>query len=288
MTNPQFDVFLSHNSKDKLQVRAIAEQLKRRGLKPWLDEEQIFPGQSFQFAIQEAIHNVRSVAIFIGSDTFSKWQVLELQSLVKESIDAQIPIIPVILPGVSKVQELVPLFLRQIHCVDFTQGIQEEAMDSLVWGITGQKPQPKPVNPTEHYDVLLCYRHLDQSEVKQIARQLEIYKISFYPNQWELNANTEWRGLFTKLVGDINSLAVFVGNNGTPWEDEEVENLIWNFIEDGHTVVPVILSSTLQNPKLPPYLKRKQVVDFRQEISEPILQLIDLISQDDRKGVEHG
>jgi hypothetical protein len=38
---PQFDVFLAHNSQDKSLVRAIANELKRRGLNPWLDEEQI-------------------------------------------------------------------------------------------------------------------------------------------------------------------------------------------------------------------------------------------------------
>ena len=33
-----FDVFLSHNSKDK-PVRQIAAKLRERGITPWLDEE---------------------------------------------------------------------------------------------------------------------------------------------------------------------------------------------------------------------------------------------------------
>src|SRR4051794_14128722 len=33
-----FDVFLSHNSKDKPAVRQIAEALRARGLEVWLDE----------------------------------------------------------------------------------------------------------------------------------------------------------------------------------------------------------------------------------------------------------
>jgi hypothetical protein len=49
----QFDVFLAHNSKDKPQVRAIAQELTRYNLKPWFDEEQIFPGDN--------IHQVRSL-----------------------------------------------------------------------------------------------------------------------------------------------------------------------------------------------------------------------------------
>ncbi|MBN4003274.1 toll/interleukin-1 receptor domain-containing protein [Nostoc sp. LPT] len=287
MTNPQFDVFLSYSSKDKPQVRAIAKQLRHRGLKPWLDEEQLFPGQSFQEAIQKVIHNVRAVAIIIGSDTFSKWQVIELQSLVKVSIDAQIPIIPVILTGASKAPDNVPPFLNQIAWVDFNQGTQEQAIDMLVWGITGQKPQPKPVNPAEHYDVLLCYQYLDQSKVKQFAGQLKVHNISFYPNQWELESDTEWRDIFTKLIGEINSLAIFFGNNGAPWEDEEVENLIWNYIEDRHTVIPVILPDTIQDPKFPPYLRKQLIVDLRDNPDERIRQLIHLISQNGKRGIEH-
>ena len=150
------------------------------------------------------------------------------------------------------------------------------------------RQKPQPVNLAEHYDILLCYQLPDRSEVKQIAKQLKAHNVNCYPNQWELNSNTEWLDLFTNLVGKINSLAVFVGNNGAPWEDEEVENLIWTFMEDRHIVVFIILPSALQIPEFPPYLKRKQIiVDFRDKVDESILQLIHLISQDGKRGVEH-
>lgn len=42
--NSMFDVFLAHNSKDKPQVRQIANELIKRGLNPWLDEEQMWGG----------------------------------------------------------------------------------------------------------------------------------------------------------------------------------------------------------------------------------------------------
>ena len=40
----QFDVFLSHNSSDKPTVRQLAEELTRRGLTVWLDEDELRPG----------------------------------------------------------------------------------------------------------------------------------------------------------------------------------------------------------------------------------------------------
>jgi hypothetical protein len=42
----QFDVFLSHSAKDKAVVRDVAARLQRDGVRVWLDEEQIKPGDS--------------------------------------------------------------------------------------------------------------------------------------------------------------------------------------------------------------------------------------------------
>ena len=39
-----FDVFLSHSSKDKAIVRAVAERLRADGLRVWLDDWEIRPG----------------------------------------------------------------------------------------------------------------------------------------------------------------------------------------------------------------------------------------------------
>ncbi|BAZ36749.1 tetratricopeptide TPR_2 repeat protein (plasmid) [Calothrix sp. NIES-4101] len=296
---PLFDVFLAHNSQDKPQVRAIAEKLKNRGLRPWLDEEQIHPGESFTSAIEKAIHNVKAVAIFIGSKDIGRWQAFEIQSLINESIKAQLTIIPVILPGVENLENL-PLVLKSLKFVNFTGGNHDsKAIDNLVRAINKREPYIELIHQTKQFDVFLCYQNTDRFEVAQIAKQLKKHQISYYPNEWELNTYTSWQDVLTQPINEINSLAVFIGNNGEPWEDEEVENFIWEFIENKHPVVPVILPSTLQEPKFPKYLKRKQVVDFRQRETEvvdfrqretdPILQLIHLISKGDRKkGNLHG
>ncbi len=115
---PQFDVFLAHNSQDKPQVRAIARELRHRGLKYWIDEEQIPPGRSFQEVIQQAIPNVKSAAIFIGSRGLGNWQAMELRILISQSVEADIPVIPVLLPGVETIPEHLS-FLKQLNWVRF-------------------------------------------------------------------------------------------------------------------------------------------------------------------------
>ena len=39
-----FDVFLCHHGSDKPQVKKIATLLEKSGLRPWLDESQLPPG----------------------------------------------------------------------------------------------------------------------------------------------------------------------------------------------------------------------------------------------------
>jgi hypothetical protein len=272
MTNQHFDVFLAHNSQDKPQVRAIANKLKRRGLKVWLDEEQILPGTVFQDVIQQALQNVRCAAIFIGSGGLGKWQILESRSLLTRFVDADIPVIPVLLPGVEGIPEHL-LFLQELNYVKFENGINDfEALDKLESGIR-QKPVRSPLKNYRHFDILLFYNDEDRNEVKQIAEQLKERQIQ----PWligEVPPGTSWQRLLTEQIDKINSVAVFIGKNGGPWQKGEIESFIWEFIEQERPVIPVILPSVLQEPQLPIYLRRRTRVDFRQQDPEPITQLI--------------
>jgi len=57
-----FDVFLSHSSKDKEVVRAVAERLKADGLRVWLDDWEIRPGDSIPAKIEEGLEHSRVLA----------------------------------------------------------------------------------------------------------------------------------------------------------------------------------------------------------------------------------
>lgn len=121
----QFDVFLAHNSLDKPEVQIIAAALRRRGLEPWIDDEQIPPGRPFQDEIQQAIPLVKSAAIFIGVRGLGRWQIWELRSLINQCVERNIPVIPVLLPGVEQVPEKF-VFLKEFRWVSFSQTIEDE------------------------------------------------------------------------------------------------------------------------------------------------------------------
>jgi len=140
-TAPIFDVFLSHNSKDKPVVRRIGEQLKALGLRVWLDEWELAPGRAWQEALEEIIQTVGSAAVLIGPDGFGPWEVPEMRGCLSEFHRRKMPVIPVLLPGATKKPDL-PMFLSHLTWVDLRRGLTKAGLDRLMWGITGQKPVP--------------------------------------------------------------------------------------------------------------------------------------------------
>jgi hypothetical protein len=60
----EHDVFLSSNWRDNDAVRAIARQLRERGLRPWMDERQLRPGAPWQPELEEIITHVPAAAVF--------------------------------------------------------------------------------------------------------------------------------------------------------------------------------------------------------------------------------
>jgi hypothetical protein len=143
-----FNVFLSHNSKDKPIVRPLAEALRARDLPPWLDEDQLVPGRPWQDALEEIIKTTRTTAVLIGKDGLGPWEKPEMRACIDEFVKRGLPVIPVLLPNAPRKLEL-PLFLKAFTWVDLRGGLTDEGLSKLVWGITGIKPSPTigPVSP---------------------------------------------------------------------------------------------------------------------------------------------
>jgi hypothetical protein len=132
-----FHVFLCHNSEDKPAVREIARQLVKEGIEPWLDEEQVRPGKLWQSEIGQQIKNIKSAAIFVGTNVLGPWQDLEIQALLSQFVRRNCPVIPVVLPSAKTTPEL-PWTLGNLHWVDF-RATDLDPLKQLIWGITGVK-----------------------------------------------------------------------------------------------------------------------------------------------------
>lgn len=131
----QFDVFLAHDSDDKEAVLEIARHLRRRGIHPWVDVEQIHPGELWQAALQTAIPRVKAAAVVLGRHGVGRWQDVEIRALMNECVERKMRLIPVLLGESEIPQDL--LFLKQLHAVRFAKGTADvQAVAELSWGIS--------------------------------------------------------------------------------------------------------------------------------------------------------
>ena len=79
----EYDVFLSHNSKDKPRVQKLAELLRQAGLKVWFDEWVIRPGDDIFHEIEAGLESSRVLVLCISPAAFgSDWVILERNTVL--------------------------------------------------------------------------------------------------------------------------------------------------------------------------------------------------------------
>lgn len=161
----QFDVFLCHNSKDKPEVIEIAHELTRQGIKPWLDKWELRPGLAWQSLLEEQIENIKSAAVFVGSSGLGPWQSQEMRAFLNEFVERKCPVIPVLL-GNTPQQPKLPIFLRGHTWVDFRTDI--EAMENLIWGITGRKPKLQQVIQADDLNDLSSEKGVNYTRLRDL------------------------------------------------------------------------------------------------------------------------
>lgn len=135
-----FDVFLSHDGRDKPTVEKIGAQLRGKGLRVWLDKWELRPGFPWQEGLEEGVQASRAVAVFVGAGALGSWQEPEMRAFIARSKREEVPVIPVLIPGCPDSPQLT-LFLEALTWVDLRRGVTEDGLMRLIWGITGIKAE---------------------------------------------------------------------------------------------------------------------------------------------------
>jgi hypothetical protein len=65
-------IFLCHASEDKGVVRELYYRLREAGIQPWIDEEDLLPGQQWQEVIREAVQAARIVVVCLSRKSIDK------------------------------------------------------------------------------------------------------------------------------------------------------------------------------------------------------------------------
>jgi hypothetical protein len=155
-----YDVFLSHNAKDKPRVRELAEELRAAGLRVWFDEWTIQPGDDIYLAIERGLEAARAQVLCLSPAALgSEWVTLERSTvLFRDPTNAGRRFIPLLLADCE-----LPDALRRYKYVDYrrkTRAAFEELLAACRYEAESVSPAPKvklakkPEQPPEQAEPL--------------------------------------------------------------------------------------------------------------------------------------
>ncbi len=136
-----YDVFLSHNAKDKPRVRRLAERLKQAGLRVWFDEWNVGPGDIIALKVDDGLERSRALLLCVSPNALaSGWVALERSTAIhRDPANAGRRFIPLLLADCD-----MPDTLRRYKYVDF----REEAEAAFAELVTVCRPEGGEVTGT--------------------------------------------------------------------------------------------------------------------------------------------
>lgn len=133
MTSRPLRVFLCHSSADKPAVRELYQKLRAEPwIQPWLDEEELFPGQDWNMEIEKAIEETDVIIVCLSNNSITKEGYVQKE--IKTALDfsdykpeGTVFIIPVRLEDCKP-----PNRLSKWQYADYFQGQHERALKRLL------------------------------------------------------------------------------------------------------------------------------------------------------------
>jgi Flp pilus assembly protein TadD len=118
-------IFLCHSSGDKQAVRALYQRLRANGFDPWIDEENLLPGQDWEKEITRAVRTCDIVLVCLSRGAVNKRGFVQKEikyalDVAEEQPEDTIFLIPL------KLEECdIPERLRRWHCISLFEADME-------------------------------------------------------------------------------------------------------------------------------------------------------------------
>lgn len=132
-TNRPLRVFLCHSSHDKPTVRVLYQKLcAEKWIQPWLDEEELYPGQDWNLEIEKAIEDTEVIIVCLSRNSITKEGYVQREIRIALDYADYKPegtlfIIPVRLEECEP-----PRRLRMWQYADYFEGQRERAFQRLL------------------------------------------------------------------------------------------------------------------------------------------------------------
>ena len=206
-------VFLCHASQDKPIVRELYNRLIAEGwLDPWLDEENLLPGQDWDMEIEKAVETADAVLVCLSNNSVTKEGFIQKEmrlilDVALEKLAESIFVIPLRLEDC-----VVPRRLRNWQYLDlFPKSRNEQSFHRLVQSLryrlnqlgNADKPHASGESSAHHHSVIDKIKYQDIKEPLLRAYTVnEIMDITEKLQQIQF-PDEESKNSFYKILDDI-------------------------------------------------------------------------------------
>ncbi|MEM6394982.1 MAG: TIR domain-containing protein [Bacteroidota bacterium] len=171
-------IFLAHASEDKPYVRKLYKKLQDSGLEPWLDEENLMPGEKWDDKIKEAIKNARFFMACLSSHSVSRSGYIQkelrmaLSELEQKASDV-IYFIPVLIEDV----ELPNITVGTISMSDYQAAkiFKEDGLQKLISYLRKQANVIEEVKRKENPTFQKLRDEISEGQIETALRMLREY-----------------------------------------------------------------------------------------------------------------
>lgn len=126
-------VFLCHSSADKPAVRELYQKLRAEPwIEPWLDEEELFPGQDWETEIEKAVEASDVVLVCLSNGSINKRGYVQKELRFALDIALEIPEETIFIVPLRLEECTPPRSLRDWQYADYFDGQQERAFEKLL------------------------------------------------------------------------------------------------------------------------------------------------------------
>gem|GEM_PF-4731927 len=136
-TNRPLRVFICHSKSDKKIVRDLYEKLRTEPwIQPWLDEEELYPGQDWELEIEKAVENSDVVLVCLSNGSINKRGYVQKELRFALDVALEIPEETIFVIPLRLEECTPPRSLRGWQYADYFEDQRERAFQKLLVSLT--------------------------------------------------------------------------------------------------------------------------------------------------------
>jgi len=133
MTSRPLRVFLCHSSNDKTAVRELYQKLRAEPwIQPWLDEEELYPGQDWNMEIEKAVVSSDVVIVCLSNGSINKRGFVQKELRFALDVALEMPEETIFVIPLRLEECTPPRSLRDWQYADYFEGQRERAYRRLL------------------------------------------------------------------------------------------------------------------------------------------------------------